>query len=467
MAFNFFSLEEELKQTNTEDYKQSDGAQEEIARLNEGNKELVRANEKLTKKLEKKKNELHAEKASLLTAHQLLEALRLKGERKNSLPSYIDEDYVEKLVLEKSGLESQLSEQKREIESLNSNIISGTGNVLRSDSVPSNDQFYLQQEIQQLRSRITRQDYELRDLYPKCKKLTDDCQYQQRCIDNLSSEKNQLKGQLANCTRDYQQERFYADRQEDQFKRDRTRMTGEITNMEHVIESLRREVDNLKEINNAIKVDEQKSKLEVIGLNDQIITLKLKAQEPTETNAKIENKNKNEMIKLDEQRVKPELGHLGDHEREIDAELIKENIKLKSELEKLRYQQAPCEKTANLTPDLAPISNQSGTGATRVTLKSGLKANIIKLKALPYPKDQVDNQVICIVNKRYELGILKAIFEVETKPAFRYVTAKYVGIQFFNPVGNSDGKYRGKHHFDCEANFGYFLPYEDVFVPVI
>ena len=477
MAFNFFQaplLEEELKQINTEDYKHFD---KEIARLNEANKELVLANEKLTKTLGKKKNELEAEKASLLTSRQLIDELKLKVEQKTSLSLYIDDDYVQKLVMEKSGLESQLSEQKRENQSLNSKINSGTGRVLRSDSVPLNDQYYLQPEIEQLRSRIISQDFELSDLYPKCKKLTDDCHYQQRCIDALSFDKNQLKGQLANCTRDYQQERCYAGRQEDQFKRDRTHMTGEIANMKLAIESLRQEVNTLKKLNNTIKADEQKCKLEVIELNDQIIPLKLKAQGLTEKNAKIETSKqscKNEMIQLDEQLVSviSELTHLRAHEREIDAELIKENIRLKSELEglqKVNSQQTPCEKPANLTPDLVPISNQSGIGATRVTLKSGLTANIVKLKAMPYPKDQMDNQVICIVNKHYELGILKAIFEVEMKPAFksRYVTAKYVGIQFFNPVGNSNGEYRGKHHFDCEANFGYFIPYEDVFVPVV
>ena len=124
-------------------------------------------------------------------------------------------------------------------------------------------------------------------------------------------------------------------------------------------------------------------------------------------------------------------------------------------------------QTPDLTPPIVRVVNSTGKSTTRIPLRSGLTVNTVKFSSLPSPVDNQGDQVISKVNKLYEVGILMVLFEIQTKVNFRNVTVKYAGIRLFNPVGNCNGEFRTKLYFECEQNYGIFVPCEDVLVPVV
>ena len=109
---------------------------EELGRLRLENRDLQLAREKLVKKLDKKKNELEIEKTNAITFRQLIQELNRKVEllEREPIPVIsplridpgpgLTGEVVERLVVEKTGLESNLAEQKTEIETLKSEITS-------------------------------------------------------------------------------------------------------------------------------------------------------------------------------------------------------------------------------------------------------------------------------------------------------------------------------------------------------
>ena len=122
---------------------------------------------------------------------------------------------------------------------------------------------------------------------------------------------------------------------------------------------------------------------------------------------------------------------------------------------------------SELTPQIIPVANRSGKSSTKIAFRPGMSVNTVKLKSLPNLAEHQGKQVIYQMNKRYELGILMVLFEAPTKLGMRNVTVKYAGIKLHNPVGNCSGEFRTKRLFDCEQNYGIFVPYEDVLVPVV
>ena len=122
---------------------------------------------------------------------------------------------------------------------------------------------------------------------------------------------------------------------------------------------------------------------------------------------------------------------------------------------------------SELTPQIIPVANKSAKSSTKIAFRPGMNVNTIKLKSLPNLAEHQGKQVIYQMNKRYELGILMVLFETTTKLGLRSVTGKYAGIKLHNPVGNCSGEFRTKRLFDCEQNYGIFVPYEDVLVPVV
>ena len=122
---------------------------------------------------------------------------------------------------------------------------------------------------------------------------------------------------------------------------------------------------------------------------------------------------------------------------------------------------------SDLTPQIVPVANKSGRAPLKFLLRPGIPVSAVKLKAFPNPIEYQGNQVICIVNKRYELGIFMVLFEIQTRLNMRNVTVKYVGIILDSPVGNCNGEFRTKRYFECEPNCGIFVPFEDVLVPVV
>ena len=122
---------------------------------------------------------------------------------------------------------------------------------------------------------------------------------------------------------------------------------------------------------------------------------------------------------------------------------------------------------SELTPQIIPVANRSGKSSTKIAFRPGMYVNTIKLKSLPNLAEHQGKQVIYLMNKRYELGILMVLFDAPTKLGMRNVTFKYAGIKLHNPVGNCSGEFRTKRLFDCEQNYGICVPYEDVLVPVV
>ena len=67
------------EEVNRENYKDCfDLSQKEVSRLTAENRELILKSEKLSNKLNKKKNELETEKTNLLTCRELLQVLNAK-----------------------------------------------------------------------------------------------------------------------------------------------------------------------------------------------------------------------------------------------------------------------------------------------------------------------------------------------------------------------------------------------------
>ena len=122
---------------------------------------------------------------------------------------------------------------------------------------------------------------------------------------------------------------------------------------------------------------------------------------------------------------------------------------------------------SELTPQIIPVANKAGKSSTKIAFRPGMSVNTVKLKSLPNPADYQGKQVIYQMNKRYELGILMVLFEATTRLGLRAVTGKFVGIRLFNPVGNCSGEFRTKRYFECEQNYGIFVAYEYVLVPVV
>ena len=122
---------------------------------------------------------------------------------------------------------------------------------------------------------------------------------------------------------------------------------------------------------------------------------------------------------------------------------------------------------SDLTPQIVPVANKSGRAPLKFLLRPGIPVSAVKLKAFPNPTEYQGTKVICIVNKRYELGIFMVLFEIQTRLNMRNVTVKYVGIILDSPVGNCNGEFRTKRYFECEPNCGIFVPFEDVLVPVV
>ena len=120
-----------------------------------------------------------------------------------------------------------------------------------------------------------------------------------------------------------------------------------------------------------------------------------------------------------------------------------------------------------LTPQIVPLPNKSGKPAIKLAFRPGRSVNVVKLKSLPTLLECYGKQVISLINKIYELGVLVVIFETPGKIGFKNVTQKFAGINLYNPVGNSGGEFRTKRYFKCDLNCGIFVPFEDVFIPVI
>ena len=202
---------EEVKEINREDHPHL--SQAELFRMEGEKRELVLKLEKLNKKLVKKKNELETERANSNTSRQLIQALNTRVQQlENAAPPpsayqrmqpvlnpVISEEFVERLVIDKTGLESQVYEQKREIEFLSSELISSKKKLtLKTES--HNQGFALNQELTQARIDLQLRDQQLEECKVNYLKLETECQLEkqlfQEKLNSLSAEKEQLQQEM-------------------------------------------------------------------------------------------------------------------------------------------------------------------------------------------------------------------------------------------------------------------------------
>ena len=210
-------LTDEFKEINTENYEDYfDKAQEEVARLKVENTELLASNEKLTKKLVKKKNELEIEKTNSNTFRLYIQELNAKVQQlERAAPPFnsptihpvqnpisntvINEEFVERLVIEKSGLESQICEQKREIELLSSELISCKNELTNKTEFQTNASA-LAQEVTKLETDILLKIQQLEESNSYSLKLEAECklgkQLFQDALNSISAEKEEIQQQL-------------------------------------------------------------------------------------------------------------------------------------------------------------------------------------------------------------------------------------------------------------------------------
>ena len=124
-----------------------------------------------------------------------------------------------------------------------------------------------------------------------------------------------------------------------------------------------------------------------------------------------------------------------------------------------RQLESPQAALMELTPELIPQANKTGKSPIKMAFR-GTFIYVVQLKAFPNPTESYNKQVICLINKRSELGVLMCIKGLSN------ILPRYAGIKLYNPVGNCDGTYKDKRYFDCPPNCGIFVPLEDVYVPV-
>ena len=189
---------EEIKVINREDC--SDLLQAEMSHLRAEIRELGLKLEKTNNKLTKKKNELESERTNSNTFRQFIQELNNKVQQLERAPPpppppsplnasiqspqtpamhlAVSEEFVQKLVMDKTGLESQVCEQKREIELLKSKLTQSTDTQQQRHT----DLLLKEQQLEECKS-----DY---------LKLEGECQLRkqlfQDALSSLSAEREQL-----------------------------------------------------------------------------------------------------------------------------------------------------------------------------------------------------------------------------------------------------------------------------------
>ena len=120
-------------------------------------------------------------------------------------------------------------------------------------------------------------------------------------------------------------------------------------------------------------------------------------------------------------------------------------------------------RTRTNTADFT-VANKFGLFASELTYRPGNIMNTVQLKDLPNPSEHQGAEVICKIKRLHQTGILMGIFEVLTE---KNVTEKYAGIKLSIPMGSSDGEFKGVRFFQCDPYHGVFIPFDDVLVRII
>ena len=398
----------------------------ELGSLRLENKEFQLAREKLVKKLNKKKNELEIERTNANTLRQLIQELnrkvelleRDKGSETLSVinPPVIDlvpgltGEIVERLVIEKTGLESSLEEQKTEIETLNTRLVLTNKKleIARRD----NDRF--EKLVPELKLKLSKMEIE-------CKRMSMSTNSDDNTIETLKTRVQDLS----------------------------------ITNKHYLSQLQKKDLTIATTTNNETEKQQilERSRLEIEELKQNVTNL-------------------NELIKTQRELSERDIEELADKDSriyEFNQEVI-EPIKKPATRSTLFNPKLNEKETSEGATDKESITklvlhaNKTGIPPTKLNFR-GVRINVVKLKSFPNPTEFCNKQVICLINKNNELGKLKCIAELQTIQGLKK-TRRYAGIKLYNPVGNCDGTYKDKKHFDCPPKFGIFVSLEDVYVPV-
>ena len=500
---------------------------EELGRLRLENRDLQLAREKLVKKLDKKKNELEIEKTNAITLRQLIQELNRKVEllEREPIPvisplridpgAGLTGEVVERLVMEKTGLESNLAEQKTEIETLKSEITSmDTKIVLTNQSleIARGENARFEKLVPELKLELSKKENEckrlsmstnnadetnetetlktrLQDLsitnnhyLSQLQNKLDESQYEVtellRKCNSLQKSKNEIEDTLQTELKESRDEVFL-------LKTETNQQKETINKQNEVIETYKQQ-----QISEEYKASETKDRLmsryhypfqspaslptHSIGLNTKppVIEQPWKclfcgATYPSERERDIHMTDScNNAPTRDDQSIvtqhRPPMGR----PPMMKAHSPLDNLPYRPPFQQRERQlESPQAALMELTPKLIPQANKTGKSPSKISFR-GTSIYVIKLKACPNPTESYNKQVIYSINKHYELGVLMCIAEVQTKVGFWEVLYKYAGIKLYNPVGNCDGAYKDKRYFDCPPNCGIFVPIEDVNIPV-
>ena len=555
---------------------------EELGRLKLENRDLQLAREKLFKKLDKKKNELEIEKTNAITFRQLIQELNRKVEllEREPIPVIsplridpgpgLTGEVVERLVMEKTGLESNLAEQKTEIETLKSEITSMNTRIVLTNQkleIARGENARFEKLVPELKLELSKKENEckrlsmstnnadetsetetlktrLQDLSITNKHYlsqlqkkdltiakstnkfeTEKQQILERSrleIEKLKQNETSLNEQLIKVKRELdhkcsalEDDKSVLEIQVDvlngqigELSEERERWKGRVVELETTLTDLQLQLQKLGEVQQNETATVQKYEQQLTELTNQITILnnELTSVKDSASISKqlinklnqdievLETNNKQTIVEFQTKLTQSERDR-EDLERKL-VEMIRELANRDSRIQELSQPvvipqsrgQVPKSPSIpvmptnpnlkeedksqsrfpainlDLTPELIPQANKTGKSPSKMAFR-GVNIHVVKLKAFPNPTESYNKQVICPINKRYELGKLMYIAELLAK-AFPRVVSKYAGIQLYNPVGNCDGTYRDKRYFECPPNYGIFVPLEDVYVPV-
>ena len=230
-----------------------------------------------------------------------------------------------------------------------------------------------------------------------------------------------------------------------------------------------KQISHLKLINLELEASKKTCDTHILELNDELQQCK------SDYDDLDERRKQSERLREDLERTIEEILHgIPDRDKLTKRRIMKSlstpampaNPKLtKDKGKEVDSKHSEGATNMDLTPELIAQPNNSGKTPSRIIFRGGC-IHVVKLKAFPNVMECISKQVICSINKRYELGILIIIVDLATKVGLRNPVSKHAGIRLYNPVGNCDGVYKSERYFNCPPNCGICVPLEDVYVPV-
>ena len=289
---------EEIKEINREDC--SDLSQAEVSSLRAEIRELSLKLEKANNKLTKRKNELESERENSKTFRKFIQELNNKVQlleratptlppppppspinasiqcpQAPAMHPAVSEEFIERLVMDKTGLEIQVCEQKRQIESLNTKLTQCTDTQQQRDS----DLLLKEQQLEECKS-----DY---------LKLEGECQLGKQLFkeaqNSLFVEKEQLQQEM---DRERDNNKKLCKKMEEileskqQLEPQMTELLESITENKKRDQKLTNEISFLQNTNKQLDEDLRKLETESKARIEELRETKEKQQQTTKSNNK-------------------------------------------------------------------------------------------------------------------------------------------------------------------------------------